>query len=63
MQNTQIRDASCESDEKLRKFQVDCSMREDVYLAVLEYDNQRKVCACTCCVLDHHACACKCCRI
>mmetsp|Transcript_34523 Transcript_34523/g.67573 ORF Transcript_34523/g.67573 Transcript_34523/m.67573 type:complete len:675 (+) Transcript_34523:73-2097(+) len=37
-----LRDASSASDEALRKFQVECSMRIDVYEAVLSYEQQRK---------------------
>ena len=37
-----IRNASCEADEKLRKFSVDFSMRQDIYRAVLEYEENRK---------------------
>mmetsp|Transcript_10028 Transcript_10028/g.24804 ORF Transcript_10028/g.24804 Transcript_10028/m.24804 type:complete len:676 (+) Transcript_10028:78-2105(+) len=40
--NSELRDASSESDEKLRKFNVDCSMRVDVYEAVQAYEEQRK---------------------
>jgi len=36
-----LRDASSESDEKLRKFQVDCGMRVDMYEAFTAYDEQR----------------------
>jgi Zn-dependent oligopeptidase len=38
----EIRNASCEADEKLRKFSVDFSMRQDVYRAVLAYEEIRK---------------------
>ena len=37
-----VRNASSEADEKLRKFSVDFSMRQDVYRAVLAYEEQRK---------------------
>jgi thimet oligopeptidase len=37
-----IRDASSAADEKLRKFSVDFSMRQDIYRGVLAYEEQRK---------------------
>ena len=37
-----VRNASGEADEKLRKFQVDFSMRTDVYAAVLAFEEKRK---------------------
>ena len=37
-----IRNASCEADEKLRKFSVDFNMRPDIYKAVSAFEERRK---------------------